>query len=155
MKKNLDAAEVLRELTELRKCIPEDGRMEKTLDAETILTKLAELRKRLPGIEQPRPSSQPSDHRTLFPDGVPVETEEDFEYAAVMEALESFADDVEIVREQAAARAVESALQIYYATEDLARDPANADLIPYVQAMREAYERDFGKPIPPKKPGDE
>jgi len=41
------------------------------------------------------------------------------------------------------------ALRIYYAAEELARDPANAHLIPHVEAMRRAYEHDYGVPIPP------
>lgn len=42
------------------------------------------------------------------------------------------------------------ALEIYYAAEELARDPEHAELIPHVARMREAYERDYGVPIPPK-----
>jgi len=40
-------------------------------------------------------------------------------------------------------------MDFYYAAEEASRDPKNAHLIPYVTKMREAYQRDFGRPIPP------
>jgi len=45
---------------------------------------------------------------------------------------------------------LEDALTIYYIAEDLARDPANAELLPFVEKIRKAHEREFGKPIPAK-----
>jgi hypothetical protein len=39
-------------------------------------------------------------------------------------------------------------MEVYYSAEELARDPANAHIIPHVEAMRAAYEKDFGHPIP-------
>ena len=41
-------------------------------------------------------------------------------------------------------------LEVYYAAEDLARDPAHAELIPHVEAMRRAHEAQYGRPIPPR-----
>ena len=65
--------------------------------------------------------------------------------------LRSLATDVRSAIEYAHAQATEKALQVYYAAEELARDPAHADLIPHVEAMRKAYEKSYGKPIPAKK----
>ena len=52
---------------------------------------------------------------------------------------------------RAEARVLETWLRIYYAAEDLSRDPANAHLLAHVEDMRREYERVFGEPIPPKK----
>jgi hypothetical protein len=41
-------------------------------------------------------------------------------------------------------------LEIFYAAEEASQDPANAHLIEQVEEMRAAYEREYGRPIPPK-----
>ena len=123
--------------------------MKKKLDAEAILQKLAELRKSIPGIDE-HPSRASIDGRAQPVDGIPLETDEDFEYAAVADALESMASDVQAAVDRAHAAATEKALQVYYAAEELSRDPEHANLIPHVEEMRRAYERTYGKPIPPK-----
>jgi len=125
--------------------------MQKKLTAQEILETLAGLRKSLPGIEAaPRPDHD-HDGRSMLPDGFPAETEQDFEDAAVIDALQSLIGDVEAIVRKKEARLLEDALKIYYITEEPARDPANAHLIPHVEKMRRAYEREFGEPIPPKK----
>ena len=48
------------------------------------------------------------------------------------------------------ARLFQDCLKIYYTMEEQVRDPEHAHLIPLVEQMREAYQRDFGVPIPPK-----
>jgi hypothetical protein len=123
----------------------------KKLDAEPILRKLAEMRKSIPYIDEapPRPAT---DGKTVL-EGIPLETPEDFEYAAVIDALESLAGDLSAVIEQKRARLEEQALEVYYTAEELARDPEHADLIPVVERLRQAYQNDHGKPIPPKKKG--
>ncbi|HYK03257.1 MAG TPA: hypothetical protein VE974_15975 [Thermoanaerobaculia bacterium] len=123
----------------------------KKLDAERILGKLAEMRKSIPYIDEapPRPRS---DGRTVL-EGIPLETAEDFEYAAVIDALESLAGDLSAVIDQKRARLEEQALEVYYTAEELARDPEHADLIPVVERLRQAYQNDHGKPIPPRKKG--
>jgi hypothetical protein len=40
---------------------------------------------------------------------------------------------------------------VYYIAEELAKDPAHAELIQHVEAMRKAHEKQYGKVIPPKK----
>ena len=122
----------------------------KKLKAEPILRKLAEMRKSIPYIDEapPRPAH---DGRTSPLDGFPLETAEDFEYAAVAEGLQSLADDLSAVIAQKRARLEEQALEVYYTAEELARDPEHADLIPLVERMRQAYQNDYGRPIPPRK----
>ena len=123
--------------------------MKKKLDAEAVLKKLAEMRKSVPYLDQLPPRSGGAEGRMVFDDLAP-RTEEEFEYAAIAAGLESLAADVSASIEYARAQATEKALQVYYAAEELARDPAHAELIPHVEKMREAYERSYGKPIPPK-----
>jgi hypothetical protein len=83
-------------------------------------------------------------------DAIQPRTAEDFDYAAIADGIESLADELSSALERAHAEAMETAMQIYYATEELAQDPNNTHLIPHVERMREAYERDYGRPIPPK-----
>jgi predicted ATPase len=113
------------------------------MDAEAILTKLTEIRRSIPNLKtKPRP-----ENKSL----VAASSLEDFEDLAVIEALESLADDVHASVEEARQRAYEQALEVYYAAEELARDPEHADLIPQVEAMREAHQSSYGRPVPPKK----
>jgi len=83
--------------------------MKQKLEAEAILQKLAELRKQLPGIEDMPRSHGASDGRLMLPDDIPAETEEDFEWAAVIDGLHAFAADLSAVKERARARAIEAA----------------------------------------------
>jgi len=119
------------------------------LDAEPILEILAQMRKSLPPFDRtaPRPSE---DHRTRAADGVEVETEEDLEWAAVTDGIQSLLEDVQTMVAQKRARLHEDVMKIYYAMEEAVRDPENAHLIPHLEQMREAYQRDYGTPIPPK-----
>ena len=121
----------------------------KRIDAPAILSKLAELRKSIPDVGDlpPRTRSGATEGRTkMFPGA----TLDDFDRMAVAEGLQAFADDIEAVIEQKNAAALVKALEIYYVTEELARDPAHPELIPHVENMRRAYEKQYGKPIPPK-----
>jgi len=122
----------------------------KKLKAEPILRKLAEMRKSIPSLGD-TPPAPAEDGRTASLDAFPLETEVDFEYAAVAAGLQSLADDLSAVIEQKRARLEEQALEIYYTAEELARDPEHADLIPLVEQMRQAYEHDHGCAIPPRK----
>jgi len=116
----------------------------KKLDAAEALRRLAEIRKGIPFLEESAPR-RTGDGRLEN-----CGTAEEFEALALAEGLENLADDLSAAIEKKRAEAVQKALQIYYAAEEAARDPANAHLIPHLQQMREAYERDFGRPIPPK-----
>jgi hypothetical protein len=146
-----DPEQLLSELREIRKKLPffDDGTpTPDKLDAELILRELAAIRKKIPflGDEAPR---QSEDCRFRL-DDMPLETEEDFERAAVIEGLESLHDDLAAALERKRAAMIETALDIYYAAEEASRDPANAHLIEHVEQMRAAYERDYGRPIPSK-----
>ena len=119
------------------------------LDAAALLHRLAELRKGIPFLEEKAPP-RTGDGRFKTTGGMQPRTAEEFEALALAEGLESFASDLSAAIERKRAEAVEKALEIYYAAEELSHDPAHADLIPHVERMREAYERDFGRPIPPR-----
>jgi hypothetical protein len=120
----------------------------KKLDAAAFLAKLAELRKGIPDVGDlpARPRRNEEGRTSMFPGA----TMEDFDMMAVADGLEAFADDIQAVVDQKRASALVKALEIYYAAEELSRDPAHPELIPHVENMRRAYEADFGKPIPPK-----
>ena len=118
--------------------------MSKPIDAEAILKLLSEIRRSIP-FEIPSPPDQATPKPKLK-----VESMQDFELATVVESLERLTAELSQAIEQAHAKGLKQALEIYYAAEELARDPANAHLIPHVEAMRQAYEHDYGKPIPPK-----
>ena len=59
-------------------------------------------------------------------------------------------NDISAAIDRKKAEAVERALDIYYDLEEASRDPENAHLIGQVEEMRAAFERDCGRPIPPK-----
>jgi hypothetical protein len=126
--------------------------MTKKLEAELILRELAAIRHAIPFL-QPNPPKPDPEGRAPLDDGMQSWTEEDFEYAAVEEGLASLAAELRASVDHAYALATQKALEIYYAAEELARDPANAELIPHVERMRESYERDYGTPIPAKAHG--
>lgn len=143
--------ELLAELREIEQKIPffDGRRMTGKLDAELVLSELATLRKKIPFLaeEEPRPQEE---NRSRSFDDLPIETEEDFEWAAVLEAVESLHADLVASNERRWDALVEKALDVFYAAEEASRDPANAHLTEYVEQMRAAYEKENGRPIPPK-----
>lgn len=118
-------------------------------DAESILRQLAEIRRAIPRVAPAPPPA--TDGRAHDVDGMSSWSEEDFDYAAVADGLSSLSDELSAAIDHAAAAATAKALEIYYAAEELARDPAHAELIPHVERMRAAYERDFSRPVPARK----
>lgn len=132
-------------------------------DADAILRTLTEIRNALPkGDERPEPGSAGDpdvvvrklrEVRRAVREGACQELGNpvrDFEYIAIQETVESLIPQLDAVLERAEARVLETWLRIYYAAEDLSRDPANAHLLAHVEDMRREYERVFGEPIPPK-----
>lgn len=113
------------------------------IDAEAILQTLTDVRRAIPYELRPLPAND-----TTAPTA--GDAIEDFELATVAEGLERLTAELSEALDRARAKLLDDALRIYYATEELARDPANAHLIPHVEAMRRAYEHDYGVPIPPK-----
>ena len=121
----------------------------KKMTAAEILDELAKLRERLPEeMRRSRPKKE-STERTAFP--ISGDAMADFEQAAIIEALQSLADDVHAGIEEKRAKMMEKALEIYYVAEELAKQPENAHLVKHVEEMPRAYQAEFGKPIPPKK----
>ena len=121
--------------------------MSKEIDAEAILRTLADIRRSVPYELAPLP---PQGKARPIAAAANAETTIDFEMDTVAEELEGLTAQLSAALEQARAKLLADALRVYYATEELARDPANAHLIPHVEAMRRAYERDYGVPIPAK-----
>ena len=116
----------------------------KRLDAAEILRKLSALREMMP---RPEGKYTPTTKTTLLPTG---DAMADFEDQAVVDALGSMADELHAAIEEKREKLFRDSMEIYYTAEELARDPAHAHLIPHVEAMRAAYEKDFGRPIPPR-----
>lgn len=77
--------------------------------------------------------------------------ENDFQLAAAVDALGTLAGQIQSVIDGRMEKLYEEALEVYYVAEELARDPAHADVIPHVEAMRRAHENSYGRPIPPRK----
>ena len=74
----------------------------------------------------------------------------DFDMLAAADALEALADEIQFFCERRMEETYRKALEVYYTAEDLARDPEHAELLPHVDAMRQAHEAQYGRPIPPK-----
>lgn len=115
------------------------------MEAEKILEMLGDVRKLIPQAPQPRTETGIAPGRSGGSEAIA-----DFEYGAVADALESIADSLGAAIDDAQANLLTRCLEVYYAAEELSRDPAHADLIPRVEAMRRAYEQSYGKPIPPR-----
>jgi hypothetical protein len=116
----------------------------KRLDAAEVLRKLSALREMMP---RPEGKFTPTTEVTLSPSG---DAMADFEEQAVVDALGSMADELHAAIEEKREKLFRDSMEIYYTAEELARDPAHAHVIPHVEAMRAAYEKDFGHPIPPR-----
>ena len=79
-----------------------------------------------------------------------VHAMEEFDWDAVANELKALVRDLGVIIErQRRAVELEEGLRAYTA-EELARDPAYAYFTEPLEKMRVAYERAFGRPIPPK-----
>jgi hypothetical protein len=119
--------------------------MQPPLNAEKILATLAKIRAGMPLDRFPPAKKQEPTESDLG-----AQSMEDFELLTVAEALESLADDARAVVDGANQALLENALDIYYAAEELSRDPEHSELIPHVENMRSAYESHYGHAIPTK-----
>ena len=120
----------------------------KKIDVEGVLDTLASIRKQIPHLP-----AVPPRRETTVDEPLPAGSEEAmelFEMETLAVALESFAEEVSAAVDDAQQKAMAEAMKIYYAAEELAKDPEHAHLIPYVEQMRAIYRRDFGKDIPKK-----
>lgn len=119
--------------------------MQKRMNAEEILAQLAKMREGLPVPQRPRKRAVDKTSR------IDARTVEEFEAVAVIEALESMADDVQAIIDEKMERAYELALDVYYAlVVEVARDPANSQLVEQVEKMEQAHKRSYGRPVPSK-----
>jgi len=66
------------------------------------------------------------------------------------DALQTLADDMHSVLDARKERLYRQALDVYYAAEELARDPEQAHLTEQVEAMRRAHISEYGYPPPPR-----
>lgn len=116
----------------------------KRMDAEKILGTLAEIRGSIPRLETPLRRPEKTSR-------VAARTVEEFEAEAVADALDSLATDLRAAIDDAQTKVYENALDVYYAAEELVRDPAHADEVrPHLEAMAAAYLASYGKPVPSK-----
>lgn len=115
------------------------------IDVDGILNTLAAVRKQIPYLAE-APPRDTTGVATLL--GSSDKAMELFEMETLADALESFAGEVSDSIEAAREKALAGALEIYYAAEELAKDPEHAHLIPLVEQMRESYRRDYGTDIP-------
>lgn len=93
-------------------------------------------------VDLPSPLVYPADQRE--------EALLEFEILSAAEALQMLGEEIQAECDRRMEAAYRGALEIYYTAEELSRDPAHAELIPHVAAMRAAHEAQYGKPIPPK-----
>ena len=129
--------------------------MKKRFKAAPVLEQLAAIRAAIPRHLRPAKPKPPKNDEGAttgsFTGGTLTEDDiETFEMEAVAEGLESLMSELSESLDAAQERLSKQAMEIYYAAEELAKDPAHADLIPHEQAMREAYEKEHGHPIPPR-----
>lgn len=76
---------------------------------------------------------------------------EDFEMLAAADSLQILADKIHATVQQREQELYRKCLEAYYVAEELAQDPANAHIVPHVEAMRKSHIASYGKPIPAKK----
>src|ERR1043166_1135521 len=85
---------------------------QKKMTAAEILEELAKPRERLPEeMRRPRPPKERTERMSFPPSG---DAMADFEQQAIIDALQSLADDVHAGVEEKRAKMMEKALEIYY-----------------------------------------
>jgi hypothetical protein len=126
---------------------------QKTVDVEGILNTIASVRAQLPQLAKARAAAPPPEKPEEYLAFVPGDEEamKTFEMLALADGLESFAGELRTAIDEAQQTLMENAMNVYYAAEELIKDPEHAHLIPYVEQMRAIYLRDFGTEIPPRK----
>jgi hypothetical protein len=129
--------------------------MPQPMNTERLLAELAKVRAAMPLHRirrklKPKRISARLDARPLNTLSLNTLSMEDFELETVAEALETMVEETSAVIEALEESVFEQALDIYYAAEELARDPEHAHLIEHVEKMRRSYEAEEGQPIPSK-----
>jgi hypothetical protein len=118
--------------------------MPQSFNADALLRRLAEIRRGMP-----LPAGARADTATSLAGD--VESLDDFDRAAVAEALDSMASELRAVVDDAMQSAYAQAIEAYYTAEELSRDPGHAHLTAHVEAMREAHLKSYRRPIPPRR----
>lgn len=119
--------------------------MPRKMNAEAVLAKLAEMRSKMPFDDEIRNRKRPEKTSRMEARDL-----EEFEMLSVADALEDLANDTRAMIDKRMAEAMEKALDVYYTAEELARLPEHAELIPHVENMRAAYQKQYGRPMPTK-----
>ena len=121
------------------------------IDAEGILQVLANVRELIPSLNKEEalpPRKRAVTDGRMVPMRLSADAMEEFEYQAVIDGLESVAQDISDALEQKHAKLVEDSLRVYYKMEELSLTGQHDELIPQVKDLRETYERTYGEPIP-------
>ena len=121
------------------------------IDAEGVLQVLANVRELIPNLNKEEalpPRKRAVTDERMASMRMSADAMEEFEYQAVIEGLESVAQDIGDALEQKHAKLVEDCLRVYYKMEDLSLTGEHDELIPQVKDLRETYERTYGEPIP-------
>jgi uncharacterized membrane protein YccC len=129
--------------------------MPQPMNTERLLAELAKVRAAMPLHRirrklRPKRTSERLNAPTLNALWLNTQSIEDFELETVAEALETMVEETGAVIEALEESLFEQALDIYYAAEELARDPEHAHLVEQVEKMRRSYEAEEGRPIPSK-----
>jgi len=121
-----------------------------SIDAAGILTRLAEIRRQVPFLPEV-PPMRPEREGLMNDDAFQGMDVNDFEWLAVADGLSALSQELSEAIDKMQEKALRDALGIYYAAEDLVKDPAHVDEVkPHFEAMRRAYIDTYGSP-PPKK----
>jgi hypothetical protein len=123
------------------------------IDAEGILRSLTKVREAIPErFKSPPKAKKPekglADEHAFMTGPMDADALREFDYLAVADGLESVAAEISEAVERMNAKLIDDALRIYYAAEELARDPEHSELVARVEEMREAYKKSYGKAIP-------
>jgi hypothetical protein len=124
--------------------------MQQPMNTERLLGELAKVRAAMPLHRIRRKLNPKRVSERLNARSLNTLSIEDFELETVADALESMAEETNAVIEALEESMFEQALDIYYAAEELARDPEHANLIEHVEKMRRSYEKEQGRSIPSK-----
>jgi hypothetical protein len=125
------------------------------IDVDKALHLAGEIRKSMYAWRKrkapPPPAGDTVADDASFVGGGPMSEEamREFDYVTVAKAFESLAKELDEELERANQEMMQTAIRIYWEAVKLSKDPANANLIPQVEKMREAYKKDFGTEVPP------
>lgn len=117
------------------------------LEAQKVFDLVKQVRETIPEHLRATPKKKPWEDTRMRD----ASNEEEFELLAIADALGELAEELHESIEKANAKILQDCLKVYYATEELVKDPKNAHLKPHLEEMRKAYEESYGQKIPPKK----